>query len=359
MSIAARRFRAANLQEECAPMNLAELEATARALVAPGKGILAADEGDDTIALRFGSIKVDSTAENRRAYRELLFTTRGIEEFVSGVILFDETLRQKARDRTPFPQLLAGRGIIVGAKVDTGMTSLPGSPRERLTLGFDGLAERLEEYRELGARFAKWRAVIAVGDGLPTHACIRAHAEALALYASRCQEKGLVPIVEPEVLMEGDHAIERCEELTALALHAVFAALFEQGVHLEGILLKPNMVVSGSACPQQAAPDQVAEATRRCFRRTVPAAVPGIVFLSGGLSAVRATSNLNAMNALGPAPWELSFSFGRALQESALKAWKGQAANAGATQQAFYHRCRCNGAARYGRYTDPMEAAAA
>ncbi|GIV78352.1 MAG: fructose-bisphosphate aldolase [Litorilinea sp.] len=337
----------------------AELEATARALVAPGKGILAADESTGTIKKRFDTIHLESTPETRRAYRELLFTTDGVEEFISGVILYDETIRQQAQDGTPLPQVLSRRGIIPGIKVDKGAKDLAGFPGEKVTEGLDGLRERLAEYRDLGARFAKWRAVIDIGDGIPTRTCIMANAHALARYAALCQEAGLVPIVEPEVLMDGSHDIERCAEVTEATLRAVFGELYEARVYLEGTLLKPNMVIAGKKCPRQASTQEVAEATVRILRRAVPAAVPGIVFLSGGQSPVQATENLNAMNAMGSHPWELSFSYGRALQEPVLQAWRGDPANVAAAQQAFYHRARCNSAARYGKYTPAMEEAAA
>ena len=335
------------------------LESVARSLVAEGKGILAADESSPTIEKRFRSIKLPSTEENRRSYRELLFTTPGFSEFISGVILYDETIRQKAKDGTSFPQVLSGQGTIPGIKVDTGAKSLAGFPGEKVTEGLDGLRERLSAYREMGARFAKWRAVIAIGDGIPTAFCIMANAQALARYAALCQEADLVPIVEPEVLMDGSHTVDRCEEVTTATLSVVFAKLLEHRVALEGTLLKPNMVLSGKDCPKQAGPSEVAEATVRCLRRTVPSAVPGIVFLSGGQSPEQATLNLSAMNALGRHPWELSFSYGRALQEPVLKVWKGDPGNVAAAQRAFYHRARCNGAARFGKYTKEMEATAA
>jgi fructose-bisphosphate aldolase, class I len=336
-------------------MTADELAATAKALVAPGKGILAADESSGTIEKRFKSIQVESTEEHRRAYRELLFTTEGAAEFISGVILYDETLRQHAADGTPLPETLAGQGIIPGIKVDKGTTGLAGFEGEKITEGLDGLAGRLAEYLELGARFTKWRAVIAIGDGLPTPGCIAANAEALARYAATSQDAGLVPIVEPEVLMDGDHTIERCDRATRDTLTEVFAALRRHRVRFDGMLLKPNMVLSGSDCPTQAGVTQVAEATLACVRDCVPASVPGIVFLSGGQSDEAATAHLNAMNRLGGAPWELSFSYGRALQAPALKAWKGEAANAPAAQQAYHHRARLNGAARSGGYTEAME----
>ncbi len=339
-------------------MELQALRSTARSLVAKGKGILAADESNPTIKKRFDTIGVASTEENRRDYRELLFTTEGIEAFISGVILFDETLRQASSGGTPFPELLADRGIIPGIKVDKGAKPMAGFPGEKVTEGLDGLRDRLNEYRKLGARFAKWRAVITIAHAIPTPANIRANAHALARYAALCQEAGLVPIVEPEVLMDGDHDIERCDVVTARTLQAVFDELFRQGVDLEGMLLKPNMVISGLECPEQADAKTVAERTIACFRRVVPAAVPGIVFLSGGQSSQVATANLNAMNALGDQPWELSFSYGRALQADALKAWGGKADQVGAAQKMFQHRARCNSAARLGEYAETMEAGA-
>ena len=331
------------------------LEETARALVAPGKGILAADESDGTIKKRFDSIGVESTEENRRAYRDLLFTTPGAEEFISGVILFDETIRQRAADGTPFPRLLESRGIIPGIKVDKGAKPLAHAEGETITEGLDGLRGRLEEYRELGARFTKWRAVISIGKGIPSEYCLWTNAHALARYAALSQEAGLVPIVEPEVLMDGDHSIERSFEVTSRTLHAVFTELRDQRVHFEQMLLKPNMVLSGYGADEQASHDEVAELTLKCFRRHVPAAVPGIVFLSGGQSDEDATANLNAMNARGPHPWELSFSYGRALQAPALKAWGGDPANAEAAQQAYYRRAKFNGAARTGSYAPDWE----
>lgn len=332
-----------------------QLATTARALVARGKGILAADESTGTIEKRFKAIGVPSTPETRRAYRELLFTAPGLGDSISGVILYDETLRQQAADGTPLAEVLHRQGIIPGIKVDKGAKALAGFAGEKVTEGLDGLRERFAEYRDLGARFSKWRAVIGIGAGFPTEAGLRANAHALARFAGLSQEAGLVPIVEPEVLMDGDHSIDRHGEVTERAVRLVFAALAELGVRLEGLLLKPNMVLSGSECPQQAGVPEVAEATLRCLRRTVPAAVPGLVFLSGGQSDVRATEHLNAMNALGAAPWELSFSFGRALQAPALKAWSGQPANVTAAQRALVHRARCNGAARHGTYSASLE----
>jgi fructose-bisphosphate aldolase class I len=335
-----------------------ELEAVARALVAKGKGILAADESMGTIKRRFDSIKIESNENNRRAYREMLFTTKGIEEAISGVILFDETLRTAASDGTPFAQLLSKKGIMPGIKVDKGPVDIPFFAGEVVTEGLDGLRGRIKEYKELGAKFAKWRAVISIGDGIPTTTCLEANAHALARYAALCQEAGVVPIVEPEVLLDGAHTIERCEEVTQETLRNTFFRHLDQRVFLEGMILKPSMVVSGKDCPKQAGVDEVAQRTIRVLKRTVPAAVPGIAFLSGGQSAERATEHLNAMNALGPHPWEVSFSYARALQDPAIKAWKGEPANVAAAQKIFYQRAKCNSAARNGSYTKQMEAAA-
>jgi fructose-bisphosphate aldolase, class I len=332
-----------------------ELHETARAIVAEGKGILAADESDGTIKKRFDSIGVESTEENRRAYRDLLFTTEGVEEYISGVILFDETIRQKSADGTPFPKLLASKGIIPGIKVDKGAKPLALAEGETITEGLDGLRDRLAEYRELGARFTKWRAVITIGKGIPSEYCIWTNAHALARYAALSEEAGLVPIVEPEVLMDGDHTIERSFEVTSRTLHAVFTELRDQRVQQEGMLLKPNMVLSGYECPEQASDEEVAHETLRCFRRHVPAAVPGIVFLSGGQSDEQATARLSAMNAIGTHPWQLSFSYGRALQAPALKGWGGKPENVEAGQRAYYHRAKMNSAARTGMYAPEME----
>jgi len=336
-----------------------ELHETARALVAEGKGILAADESTGTIEKRFDRIGLESTEENRRAYRNLLFTTPGVEEFISGVILFDETIRQRSDDGTPFPELLASKGIIPGIKVDKGAKPLALAEGETVTEGLDGLRTRLEEYRGLGARFAKWRATYSITDTLPSEYCIWTNAHALARFAALSQEAGLVPIVEPEVLMDGDHTIDRSFDVTSRTLHAVFTELRDQRVHFDQMLLKPNMVLSGYDCPEQAGPEEVAERTLECFRRHVPAAVPGIVFLSGGQSDEDATVHLNAMNAIGPHPWQLSFSYGRALQAPALKAWGGRPENVQAAQRAFYHRAKLNSAARSGSYTPEMEKLAA
>jgi fructose-bisphosphate aldolase class I len=339
-------------------MSKQELEAVAQAMVAKGKGILAADESMGTIKRRFDGIKIESNENNRRAYREMLFTTKGLEEAISGVILFDETIRSAASDGTPFPQVLSKKGIMPGIKVDKGPVEIPGFPGETVTEGLDGLRARVKEYRDLGAKFAKWRAVITIGDSIPTYTCLEANAHALARYAALCQEGGLVPIVEPEVLLDGNHTIERSEEVTEATLRITFATLMRQRVHLEGMILKPSMVVSGKDNPRQADVDEVAERTIRCLKRTVPAAVPGIAFLSGGQSAVSATEHLNAMNKLGPLPWQVSFSYARALQDPAIKAWKGESANVGTAQKIFYHRAKMNSAARSGSYTKEMEAAA-
>jgi fructose-bisphosphate aldolase class I len=340
-------------------MDTKSLESIARSLVAKGKGILAADESTPTIKKRFDSIGVESTEANRLGYRETLFTTAGAEENISGVILFDETLRQTASDGRPIPKVLSDAGIVPGIKVDKGAKALAGSEGEKVTEGLDGLRERLAEYYELGARFTKWRAVLKIGHALPSVLCLEVNAHALARFAALSQEAGMVPIVEPEVLMDGEHTIERCEVVTTAALQRTFRRLFQQRVHVEGALLKPNMVLSGTECETQAGVQEVAEATVRCLSRTVPAALPGVVFLSGGQSDELATQHLNAMNAMGPHPWELSFSYGRALQAPALKAWAGKAENRDAAQAALLHRARCNGAARSGSYSDAMEEAAA
>ena len=336
-------------------MKTENLESVARKLVAPGKGILAADESSGTIEKRLKSIGVPSTEENRRAYREVMFTTKGAGDFISGVILFDETIRQKTRDDRTFVEALEQQGIIPGIKVDKGAKAMANFPGEKITEGLDGLRARLAEYRQLGARFAKWRAVITIGEKIPTRTCIDANAEALARYASLCQEADVMPIVEPEVLMDGAHTIERHFDVTEQTLRSVFDALAEHRVVLDEILLKPNMVLSGKECPKQASVQEVAKVTVRCMKRVVPAAVPGLVFLSGGQTDLQATEHLNAMNRLEGLPWQLSFSFGRALQAPVLKAWKGEAANVAAAQQAFHHRAWCNSKARFGKYTGDME----
>ena len=338
-----------------------KLNDVARAMVAPDKGILAADESSGTIKSRFKTIGLPSTKENRRAYRHMLFTTEGMEQFISGVILYDETLRQSALDEaeTPFPRLLSDKGVIPGIKVDTGIHDLAGFPGEKVTEGLDGLRARLNRYGKLGAAFAKWRAVITVGNGIPTDVCIDANAHALARYAALCQECGIVPIVEPEVLMEGDHTIYRCDEVTGVTLRHVFEALAVHEVKLDGIVLKPSMVISGTECPEQASVEEVARRTVNNFLRNVPREVPGIAFLSGGQSSETATAHLNAMNGMfGELPWELSFSYGRALQAAPLRAWGGDPARFESGQQAFYHRAMCNSAARTGTYSADMETAA-
>jgi fructose-bisphosphate aldolase class I len=335
-----------------------DLAATAQAMVGPGKGILAADESVATCTKRFTALGIESTFETRRQYRELLLTAPGIEEYISGVILFDETLRQSLTDGTPFAEVLNAKGIFPGIKVDTGAKPLAGHPGETVTEGLDGLRERIAEYVGLGARFAKWRAVITIGDGLPSDACIATNAHALGRYAALCQEGGLVPIVEPEVLMDGDHSIETCDEVTTRVLRAVFAELAAQDVVLEEMILKPSMVIAGKKAPRQAGVEEVAQATLRCLLRTVPAAVPGVAFLSGGQSAEVATEHLNAMSKLGNLPWGLSFSYGRALQDPALHSWKGDPSNVPAAQAALLHRVKLNGIARSGGYRASMEQAA-
>jgi fructose-bisphosphate aldolase class I len=332
-----------------------DLESVALTLVAEGKGILAADETIPTLTRRFDTLGIQSTEQSRRTYREMLFTSPGAAEFISGVIMYDETIRQKSSGGAPLAEALTAQGILPGIKVDTGAKPLAGSPDETVTEGLDGLRDRLREYHGMGARFAKWRAVIHLTDALPSSACVAANAHALARSASLCQEQELVPIVEPEVLMDGSHTIERCEEVTGMVLHAVFHALFEQGIALEGMLLKPNMVLAGKEWARKAS---VEDATLRCLRRHVPAAVPGIVFLSGGQNARLATAHLNAINRLpGPKPWKVSFSYGRALQDPALEAWHGRDEHLAAGQKALYHRARSNGAASIGKYTDEMEMA--
>jgi fructose-bisphosphate aldolase, class I len=335
-----------------------QLTGTARAMVAPGKGILAADESTGTITKRFSAVGVESTEENRRTYRELLFRSDGLGRYISGVILFDETIRQKAADGTPLVEVLTSEGVIPGIKVDKGAKPLAGSPDETVTEGLDGLRERLEEYRGLGARFTKWRAVIHIGEGTPTSCAIDVNAHALARYAALSQEAGLVPIVEPEVLMTGSHTIDRCFEVTEATLREVFQQLGRQRVALEGMVLKPNMVLSGSEASDRAGPEEVAERTIRCFLRTVPAAVPGIAFLSGGQSDDEATVNLDAINRLAPelgAPWELTFSYGRGLQAAPQKAWSGKAENAERTQEVFLRRARLTSAARQGSFSPEAE----
>lgn len=339
-------------------MNVQTLIDTANAMVAPGKGILAADESTPTIKKRFDTINVESTEANRQKYRQMLFTAAQMEDFISGVIMFEETLFQSTDEGVPFSKLLADKGVIPGIKVDKGAKPLATASGETVTEGLDGLRDRLIEYREAGAGFAKWRGVITIGDGIPTDNCIATNAHALARYAALCQEQDIVPIVEPEVLMDADNSIEMCQEVTSRTLQAVFNELNNQGVILEGIVLKPNMVISGKQCPEQAGVEEVARRTVEVLRRYVPSAVPGIAFLSGGQSDELATAHLDAMNRLGPLPWSLSFSYGRALQAPALKAWSGADAQLVAGQDAFMHRARCNGAASVGEYTAAMESGA-
>jgi len=339
-------------------MNNDILRSVAKAIVAKQKGVLAADESSPTIKKRFDSIKIESTKENRRRYREILFTTKEIERYIGGVILFDETLRQSTQDGTPFARLLSSRGIVPGIKVDKGAKALALYPDDKIADGLDGLRERLDEYKQMGAKFAKWRAVIEINErDVPTTFGIRANAHVLARYAALCQELDIVPIVEPEVLMDGAHSIERCEEVTSRVLETVFTELDAHRVLFEGMLLKPNMVIAGMKCADQKSAQQVAEATIRCLSRYVPTAVPGIVFLSGGQSAEDATDHLNAMNTMGPHPWQISFSYGRALQAPVLVAWKGQEGNLAAAQKTFLKRCQLNGLARGGKYARAMEAA--
>jgi len=337
-------------------MKLINLADTAQALVSNGKGILAADETVPTLTKRFDAHKIESTPDSRRTYREMFFTTPGIGEFISGVILQDETIHQKSSQRVAMADVLSQQGILPGIKVDNGAKPLAGSSEEKITEGLDGLRERLKEYYKLGARFAKWRAVITVSDLLPSINCIHVNANALARYAALCQEQDIVPIIEPEVLMDGSHTIERCEEITSAVLHAVFNALFDQKIYFEGMLLKPNMIISGKECLKQASIEEVAAATLRVLRRFVPPAVPGMVFLSGGQDHLSATGHLNAINqSEGPKPWKLSFSYGRALQDEALKAWNGKDENLKIGQQAFFHRAKCDNAAALGRYVKAME----
>ena len=337
-------------------MNHSELERIAKAMVAQGKGILAADESSGTIKKRFDKIALESTADSRRAYRELLFTTPGFQDHISGVILYDETLRQGTAAGVPFAAHLNQLGVVPGIKVDMGAKALTNFPGDTITEGLDGLRERLAEYHALGARFAKWRAVLDIGAGIPSGFSIEANAHALARYAALCQEAGIVPIVEPEVLMDGDHSIERCEQVTSAALQAVFTQLHSHGVYLEGMILKPNMVISGKKNANRASPQAVAEATVRTLKRFVPSAVPGIAFLSGGQSPAEAALHLSLMNQLGPLPWQLTFSYGRALQDAALTAWAGKPAQVGDGQREFSKWARLNGLARSGRYTAGMEA---
>lgn len=336
-------------------MNPQEMETTAGVLVTPGKGILAADESFGTIEKRFKAVSLSSTEENRRRYREMLFTTPKLGQFVSGVILFDETIRQKAADGTPFSEVLRRQDIIAGIKVDAGSKPMAGFPGEKVTEGLDRLRKRFEEYYQLGARFSKWRAVITIGREIPTENCMVANAYALARYAALSQENGLVPIVEPEVLMDGDHPIERCESVTQKMLKTLFSALSAHRVVLEAMLLKCNMVIAGSGCNKQSEAQDVAKATIRCLRRAAPAAVPGIVFLSGGQTEVQATENLNAICQTGTQPWQLSFSYGRALQDSAMRVWAKDTTKFADGQKALLRRAQCNSAARHGKYVPAME----
>src|ERR1700742_4866565 len=336
-------------------MNGGELAKVAQAMVVKNKGILAADESTSTIKKRFDGIKLESTEEHRRTYREMLFTAPGAGDYFSGVILYDETLRQKAKDGTPFPELLTKKGILPGIKVDLGAKPLAGFKGETITEGLDGLRERFVEYYKLGARFAKWRAVIDIADGIPTSFAVEANAHALAWYAALAQENNIVPIVEPEVLMDGAHSIERCEEVTSSVLQTVFKQLFEHRILLEGMVLKPNMIISGKKAANRAGPEQVAEATVRVLKRHVPPAVPGIAFLSGGQSSPEATLHLSLMNKLSPLPWSLTFSYGRALQDDALKTWSGSAANFAAGQKEMAKRAKLNSLATTGSYSSSME----
>jgi len=339
-------------------MDLAELNKVANAMVAPGKGVLAADESAGTCKKRFDAIGVECTEENRRDYRELLFRSKGMAN-ISGVILFDETIRQKAKDGTPLAKIIEQAGSLPGIKVDKGTKPLPFYPGEVITEGLDGLRERLVEHRGLGAKFCKWRTVIDIGPGIPSYYCIKANAGALARYAALCQDENLVPIVEPEVLMDGDHDTDRCYQVTELALKALFHELYLARVKLEGMVLKPNMVVPGKKSAKQASVDEVAEKTLRVLKECVPAAVPGIAFLSGGQSDLDATARLNAMNRLGDAPWKITFSYSRALQAAPQKAWSGKAENVAAAQAAFTHRAAMNGLASMGKWTPELEKKAA
>ena len=335
-----------------------QLETTAQAMVADGKGILAADESTGTIKKRFDSVGAECTEDTRRNYREMMFRADAMADCISGVILYDETLRQKAKDGSPLVEVISAAGALPGIKVDTGAKDLAGAPGEKITEGLDGLRERFAEYYELGARFAKWRAVITIGDHIPSHYCIEANAHALARYAALAQEANIVPIVEPEVLMDGPHDIDTCFWVTEKTQRCVFDQLYEQRVALEGMILKPNMIVSGTECPTQAGVEEVAEKTVKCLKRAVPAAVPGICFLSGGQSDEDATAHLSAINAAFDCPWKLSFSYGRALQAAALKAWSGKEENEAAGQAAFAHRARMNGLAASGKWKDELEQAA-
>jgi fructose-bisphosphate aldolase class I len=335
-----------------------DLGAIARQMVAPGQGILAADESTGTVTKRFDKVGIESTEQSRRDYRELLVTAPNAGDYISGIILYDETIRQEASDGRPFVELLNDVGILPGIKVDTGAKPLTFVPDEKMTEGLDGLRERIEEYVELGAKFAKWRAVITIGPSIPSQYCIDVNAHALARYAALCQEGGLVPIVEPECMIDGDHTIDRCYEVTDATLYAVFDQLHRQRVNFEHMILKPNMVISGKDCPEQAGVEEVAEKTLQVLRRNVPAAVPGVAFLSGGQTPEQATAHLNAMNLIGNVPWEITFSYARALQDAAIKTWKGDAANKEAAQEAFSQRAKLVSLARQGEYKPDMEQAA-
>jgi fructose-bisphosphate aldolase class I len=340
-------------------MDKSLLSRTAAAMVAKGKGILAADESSGTCEKRFQSVNVECTEESRRGYRQLLFGTPGVEQYLSGVILFDETARQKANDGALFPQYLSKKGVIPGIKVDKGLVEIPLTPGEKVTEGLDGLSKRLEEYFKMGCRFAKWRAVITIGKGIPTHTCLYANAHVLARYAAACQAASIVPMIEPEVLLDGEHSIERCEEVTEATLRATYAAIAAYNVSVEHLILKTSMVVSGKANARQAGPGEVAERTLRVLKRTVPAAQPGIVFLSGGQPDESATAHLSAMAAMQGLPWPLTFSYSRALQNPALNAWRGQAGNVAAAQKAFHHRARMNALASQGKWRPELEKQAA
>jgi fructose-bisphosphate aldolase, class I len=341
-------------------MNIAELNKIAEAMVAPGRGILAADESSGTIKKRFDAIGAESTADTRRDYRELLFrSNEAMSKHISGVILYDETIRQNAKDGTPLVKLIEKAGSLPGIKVDKGLQPLPACPNEVITEGLDGLRARLIEYRGLGAKFAKWRAVIDIGQDIPSYACILTNAHALARYAALCQDEGIVPIVEPEVLMDGDHDIDRCYAVTEWTLKTVFEQLYDQRVALEGIVLKPNMAIAGKKCPKQASVAEVAEKTVRVLKACVPVAVPGIAFLSGGQSDETATAHLDAMNKIGGLPWKLTFSYGRALQAAPQKAWSGKPENVAAAQRAFAHRAAMNGLAALGQWKRDLERKAA
>jgi fructose-bisphosphate aldolase class I len=334
-----------------------ELAATVQAMMQAGKGLLAMDESNSTCNKRFAKLGIPQTKEARRAWRELILTTPGLGEFISGAILYDETIRQAKHDGTSFIKVMTEAGIVPGIKIDAGAKDMAGHPGEKITEGLDGLRERLSEYRQMGARFAKWRAVITIGEDIPSHGCLEANAHALARYAALCQESGLVPIVEPEVLMDGDHTLEQCAQTTEAALHTVFNQLYRQRVLLEGMILKPNMVLPGKDCPSQASVEEVADATVACLLRTVPGAVPGVAFLSGGQGPELASARLNAMNIRwrSKMPWVLTFSYSRAIQQPALDTWKGEEVNKAAAQKALYHRAQCNSMARRGEYRQEME----